>query len=208
MPQESSCLAQQIPATRHSGKTNVSRLLIRQSLLTTLCIALYLLTASHAMVPAQNVYKVQMTSRISATQEQTFDERSAASIPVQVCPTNPEEPFKIREVSDEYQTMRKPPQPVQQRIKTQSPPMTSSDADFPERPVFEVPRSSSTIQDEFLPQERSHVNPVHSDMRTVQAEIQGMRLPYLWSSHRHTQRTYFSRDRLVFGTCVAKYRSR
>ena len=172
VPQESSCLAQQIPATRHSGKTNVSRLLIRQSLLTTLCIALYLLTASRATVPDQNVYKVQMTPRISATQEQAFDIRSAASVPVQVCPTNPKEPFKIGQVNDESQTMRKPPQLVQQRITTQFPPMTSSDADFPERPVYEVPRSSSTIKDEFLSQERSHVNPVHSDMRTVQGEIQ------------------------------------
>ena len=119
VPQESSCLAQQIPATRHSGKTNVSRLLIRQSLLTTLCIALYLLTASHATVPDHNVYKVQMTPRISASQEQAFDGRSAASVPVQVCPTNPKEPFKIGQVNDESQTMRKPPQPVQQRITTQ-----------------------------------------------------------------------------------------
>ena len=172
VPQESSCLAQQIPATRHSGKTNVSRLLISQSLLTTLCIALYLLTASHATVPDQNVYKVQMTFRIRATREQAFDVRSAASVPVQVCPTNPKEPFKIGQVNDESQTMRKPPQPVQQRITTQFPPMTSSDADFPERPVYEVPRSSATIKDEFLFQERSHVNPVHSDMRTVQGEIQ------------------------------------
>ena len=46
---------QLIPATRHSGKTNVSRLLIRQSFLTTVCIALYLLTASNATVPDQNV---------------------------------------------------------------------------------------------------------------------------------------------------------
>ena len=172
MPRESYRRSQRIPATRHSGKTNVSRLLIRQSFLTTLCIALYLLTASHALVPDQNVYKVEMTPRIPATQEQAFDERSAASIPVQVCPTNPKEPFKIGQVNDESQTMRKPPQPVQQRITTQFPPMTSSDADFPERPVYEVPRSSSTIKDEFLSQERSHVNPVHSDMSTVQGEIQ------------------------------------
>ena len=54
-PRESYCRFQQIPATRHSGKTNVSRLLIRQSFLTTLCITLYLLTASHALVPDQNV---------------------------------------------------------------------------------------------------------------------------------------------------------
>ena len=111
-PRESYRRFQQIPATRHSGKTNVSRLLIRQSFLTTLCIALYLLTASHATVPDQNVYKVQMTTRIPATQEQAFDVRSAASVPVQVCPTNPKEPFKIGQVNDESQTMIKPPQPV------------------------------------------------------------------------------------------------
>ena len=75
--------------------------------------------------------------------------------------------------------MIKPPQPVQQRITTQFPPMTSSDADFPERPVYEVPRSSSTIKDEFLSQERYHVNPVYSDMRTVQGEIQRTPIPYL-----------------------------
>ena len=126
---------QQIPPTRHSGKTNVSRLLIRQSFLTTLCIALYVLTASYATVHGtQNVYNVHMSSRISATQEQAFDIRSAASVPVQVCPTNPKEPYKIRKANDESQpTMRKPPQPVQQRITTQFPPLTSSDADFPDQ---------------------------------------------------------------------------
>ena len=170
VPQESSCLAQQIPATRHSGKTNVSRLLIRQSLLTTLCIALYLLTASHALVPDQNVYKVEMTSRISAVQGQAYDIRNAASVPVQVCPTNPKEPYKIEQVNDETQTMRKPPQPVRQRITTQFPPMTSSDADFPARPVYEVPRSSRTLKREFLSQGRSHVNPLHSDMSPVERE--------------------------------------
>ena len=165
MPQESSCLAQQIPATRHSGKTNVSRLLIRQSLLTTLCIALYLLTASRATVPDQNVYKVQMTPRISTTQEQAFDIRSAASVPVQVCPTNPKEPFKIGQVNDESQTMRKPPQPIQQRITTQF-------------PVYDVPRSSRTLKREFLSQERPHVNLLHSDISTVEREIQRMPIPY------------------------------
>ena len=77
VPKENYRRFQLIPATRHSGKTNVSRLLIRQSFLTTLCIALYLLTASHATVPDQNVYKVQMTSRISAVQEHTPDIRSS-----------------------------------------------------------------------------------------------------------------------------------
>ena len=77
VPNKSYRRSQQIPATRHSGKTNVSRLLIRQSFLTTLCIALYLLTASYATVHGtQNVYNVHMSSRISATQEQAFDIRS------------------------------------------------------------------------------------------------------------------------------------
>ena len=168
-PRESYCRFQQIPATRHSGKTNVSRLLIRQSLLTTLCIALYLLTASQALVPDQNVYKVQMTSRRSAVQEQAFDIRNAAGVPVQVYPANPKEPYKIGQAPDESQTMQDPPQPVKQRIKKQFPPMTSSDF-----PVYDVPRSSRTLKREFLSQERSHVNPLHSDMRLVEREIQGM----------------------------------
>ena len=116
VPRESYRRFQQIPTTRHSGKTDVSRLLIHQSLLTTLCIALYLLTASHATVPDQNVYKVQMTLRIPATQEQAFDIRSTARVPVQVCPTNPKEPYKIGQANDESQTkMRKLPQPVTQK---------------------------------------------------------------------------------------------
>ena len=181
VPKESYRRSQQIPETRHSGKTNVSLLLIRQSFLTTLCIALYLLTASHTTVPDQNIYKVQMTSRISAVQEHTPYIRNAAGVPVQVCPTNlKREPYKIGQANDESQTtMRKPPQPVTQRITTQFPPMTSSDADFPEIPVYEVPRSSSAIKDEFLSQERSLVNPVHSDMRTVQGETQRTPIPYL-----------------------------
>ena len=157
-PRESYRRFQQIPATRHSGKTNVSRLLIRQSFLTTLYIALYLLTASHATVPDQNVYKVQMTSRISAVQEHTPDIRNAAGVPVQVCPTNPKEPYRIGQVNDDSQTtMRKPLQPVKQRITTQFPPMTS-DTNFPARPGYDVPQSSSTLNDEFLSKERSYVN--------------------------------------------------
>ena len=113
-----------------------------------------------------------MTSRRSAVQEQAFDIRNAAGVPVQVYPANPKEPYKIGQAPDESQTMQDPPQPVKQRIRKQFPPMTSSDADFPERPVYEVPRSSSTTKDELLSPERSHVNPVHSDMRTVQGEIQ------------------------------------
>ena len=85
--------------------------------------------------------------------------------------------------------------------------MTSSDADFLARPVYDVPRNSSTLKHEFVSQESSHMNPLHSDMSTVEREIQGMPIPYLWSSYRHTQRTYFSPDRLMLGICVAKYRS-
>ena len=110
-----------------------------------------------------------MTSRRSAVQEQAFDIRNAAGVPVQVYPANPKEPYKIGQARDESQTMQDPPQPVKQRIRKQFPPMTSSDADFP---VYDVPRSSRTLKREFLSQERSHVNPVHSDMRTVQGEIQ------------------------------------
>ena len=179
MSKESYRRSQQIPAPRHSGKTNVSRLLIRQSFLTTLCIALYLLTASYATVPDQNVYKVQMTSRISAVPERAFDIRKAAGVPVQVSPTNPKEPFKIGQAKDESQTMRDPPQPVKQRIRKQFPPMTSSDASFPARPVYDVPGSSSTLEHELLSQESFHVNPFHSDMTTAQREIQGMPVPYL-----------------------------
>ena len=39
VPNKSYRCSQQIPATPHSGKTNISRLLIRQSFLSTLCIA-------------------------------------------------------------------------------------------------------------------------------------------------------------------------
>lgn len=171
VPKESYRRSQQIPETRHSGKTNVSLLLIRQSFLTTLCIALYLLTASHTTVPDQNIYKVQMTSRISAVQEHTPYIRNAAGVPVQVCPTNLKEPYKIGQANDESQTtMRKPPQPVTQRITTQFPPMTSSDADFPARPVYDVPRSSSTLNDEFLSKERSYVNPCIAQRRDNRSE--------------------------------------
>ena len=96
VPKESYRRFQLIPTTRHGEKTNVSRLLIRQSFLTTLCIALYLLTASYTTVHGnQNVYKVHMTSRISAVQEHTYDITNAAGVPVQLCPTNPKSPIKL-----------------------------------------------------------------------------------------------------------------
>ena len=113
-----------------------------------------------------------MTSRISAVQEHTPYIRNAAGVPVQVCPTNlKREPYKIGQANDESQTtMRKPPQPVTQRITTQFPPMTSSDADFPARPVYDVPRSSSTLNDEFLSKERSYVNPCIAQRRDNRSE--------------------------------------
>ena len=122
-------------------------------------------------MPDQNVYKVQMSSRISAVQEHTPDIRNAAGGPVQVCPTNPKEPYKIGQVNDESQTtMTEPPQPVQQRITKQFPPMTSSDADFPARPGYDVPRSNSTLKREFLSQERSYVNPCIAQRREHRSE--------------------------------------
>ena len=142
-------------------------------------------------MPNQNVYKVQMTSRISAVPEWAFDIRKAAGVLVQVCPTNPKEPYKIGQANDESKTMWDPPQLVKQGIGKQFPPTTSSDADFPARPVYDVRRSSSTLKHQFLSQESSHVNPLYSDMRTVQREIQGMPIPFLWSSHRQTQGALF-----------------
>ena len=159
VPKENYRNFQLIPATRHSGKTNVSRLLIRQSFLTTLCIALYLLTASHATVPDQNVYKVQMTPQIYAVQKQPFDIRSAAGVAVQVCPTNPKEPYKIGQATDESKKMREPPQPVKRRRTKQFPPMTSNDADF-----------LDTLQHEFLSKERSYVNPCIAQLREHRSE--------------------------------------
>ena len=64
---ESNRRFQQIPATCHSGKSNVSRLLIRKSFLTALCIALYLLTESDATVQNQKVPKAQMALGIAAS---------------------------------------------------------------------------------------------------------------------------------------------
>ena len=139
-------------------------------LLTTLCIALYLLTAWHATVPDQNVYKVQMTPQIYAVQKQPFDIRNAAGVPVQGCPTNPKEPYKIGQATDESKKMREPPQPVQQRSTKPFPPMMSSDVDFPARPGYDVPRSSSTLNDEFLSKERSYVNPCIAQLREHRSE--------------------------------------
>ena len=170
VPKENYRRFQLIPATRHSGKTNVSRSMIRQSFLTTFCIALYLLTAWHATVPDQNVYKVQMTPQIYAVQKQPFEIRSAAGVPVQVCPTNPKEPYKIGQATDESKKMREPPQPVKRRSTKQFPPMTSNDADFPDRTVYEVPRSSSTLQHEFLSKERSYVNQCIAKLREHRSE--------------------------------------
>ena len=135
------------------------------------------LTALHATVPDQTVYKVQMTPRIYAVQKQTFDIRNAAGVPVQVCPTNPKEPYKIGQATDESKKMNELPQPFQQRSTKQFPPMTSSDADF--AASFPKFPEAVTLQHELLSRERSQVNPLHSDMSTVQDEIQGIPIPYL-----------------------------
>ena len=200
VPKESYRRFQLIPTTRHSEKTNVSRLLIRQSFLTTLCIALYLLTATHATVPNQNVYKLQMTSQIFAVQKQTFDIRNVTGVPVQVCPTNPKEPYKIGQATSESKKMREPLQPVKQRNTKQFPPMTSSDAEFPDRTVYEVPRGNSTLKHQFLSQERSHVNPLHAP-RHEHCSERDTRNAY---STVTPKELYFRPDRSVLSICVPK----
>ena len=121
-------------------------------------------------MPDQNVYKVQMTPQIYAVQKQPFEIRSAAGVPVQVCPTNPKEPYKIGQATDESKKMREPPQPVQQRSTKPFPPMMSSDVDFPARPGYDVPRSSSTLNDESLSKERSYVNLCIAQLREHRSE--------------------------------------
>ena len=111
-----------------------------------------------------------MTPQIYAVQKQPFDIRSAAVVAVQVCPTNPKEPYKIGQATDESKKMREPPQPVKRRRAKQFPPKTSNDADFPDRTVYEVARSSSTLQHEFLSKERSYVNPCIAQPREHRSE--------------------------------------
>ena len=171
VPQESYRRFQLIPATRHSGKTNVYRLLVRQSFLATLCFALYLLTASHATVPDHNVYKVQMTPQIYAVQKQPFDIRNAGGVPIQVCPTNPKEPYKIGQANDESKKMRKPPQPVKQRSTKQFPPMTSNDADFPDTTVNEVPEALLHYSTNSCPKRDTLIHALHSAVSTVQRKM-------------------------------------
>ena len=133
-----------------------------------------------------------MTPQIYAVQKQPFDIRSAAVVAVQVCPTNPKEPYKIGQATDESKKMREPPQPVKRRRAKQFPPMTSNDADFPDRTVYEVARSSSALQHEFLSKERSYVNPCFAQLREHRSEKDTTRaFPYLWSNHRQTQGTLF-----------------
>ena len=85
MPKESNRRLELIPATRPSGKTNVSRLLNRQSFLTALCIALYLLTASQATVPdPKEPYKIgQATDESKKMREppQPVQQRSTKQFP-------------------------------------------------------------------------------------------------------------------------------
>ena len=70
--------------------------------------------------------------------------------------------------------------------------MTSSDADFPAMPGYDVPQSSSTLNDELLSKERSYVNPCTSQRREHRSEKDTTSaFLYLWSNHRHTQETLF-----------------
>ena len=169
VPNKSYRRSQQIPATRHSGKTNIHRLLIRQSFLTTLCIALYLLTATHATVPNQNVYSSDDFTDICPTRASFRHKKGCRCIHSSV-PHKQKAHYKIGKANGESQTMRDPPQPVQQISTKQFPPMTSTDDDFPDRTVYEVPRSNSTLNHEFLSQERSYVNPCIAQRREHRSE--------------------------------------
>ena len=210
VPKESYRRPQQISAIRLSGKKNVSRLFdpsisfdhALYRFIPTDCIA------RNGAWPKRLQISDDFTD-ICHTRASFWHKKRCESTRSSV-PHKPKRAlYKIGQAKNESQTTRrKPPQPVKQRITKQFPPMTSSDADFPARLVYDVPRSSSTLKHEFFSQESSHVNPLHSDISTVEREIQGMPIPYLWSCHRHTHRTYFSPDRLVLSICVAKYRSR
>ena len=169
MPNKSYRRSQQIPATRHGGKTNIHRLLIRQSFLTTFCIALYLMTATHATVPNQNVYSSDDFTDICRTRASFRRKKGCRCIHSSV-PHKQKAHYKTGKANGESQTMRDPPQPVQQISTKQFPPMTSTDDDFPDRTVYEVPRSNSTLNHEFLSQERSYVNPCIAQRREHRSE--------------------------------------
>ena len=169
VPNKSYRRSQQIPATRYSGKTNISRLLIRQSFLTTLFIALYLLTATHASVPNQNVYSSDDFTDICRTRANFRHKKGCRCIHSSV-PHKQKEHYKIGKANGESQTMRDPPQTVQQISTKQFAPMTSTDDDFPDRTVYKVPRSNSTLNHEFLSQERSYVNPCIAQRREHRSE--------------------------------------
>ena len=141
-----------------------------------------------------------MTSQIFAVQKQTFDIRNVTGVPVQVCPTNPKEPYKIGQATSESKKMREPLQPVKQRNTKQFPPMTSSDAEFPDRTVYEVPRGNSTLKHQFLSQERSHVNPLHAP-RHEHCSERDTRNAY---STVTPKELYFRPDRSVLSICVPK----
>ena len=66
---------------------------------------------------------------------------------------------------------------------------------------YEVPRSSSTIKLEFLFQKRSPVNPLHSDISTVQREVKECRFHTCEAATVTPKELYFSPDRsmLIIG---------
>ena len=111
VPNKSYRRSQQIPATRHSGKTNISRLLIRQSFLTTLFVTLYLLTATNASVPNQNVYSSDDFTDICRTRASFRHKKGCRCIHSSV-PHKQKEHYKIGKANGESQTMRDPPQQV------------------------------------------------------------------------------------------------
>ena len=119
----------------------------------------------------------QMTSRISAVQEHTSDMRSAVSAPVQVCPTNLKEPYKIGQATDQSKKMREPPQQVKQRSTKQFPPMTSNYGDFQTEQFMKFPEALLHYSKNSCPKRGlTLIHALHSAVSTVQGKIQ--RVPF------------------------------
>ena len=96
------------------------------------------MTESLEKVPNQKVLKVQMALGISAFQEQAFDIRNAAGVPVYKCaPQNPREPYNTVKENEKSQKLRDPSQRVLQGL-TERFPLMMSVVDVQNRPVYEV----------------------------------------------------------------------
>lgn len=96
------------------------------------------MTESLTTVPNQKVLKVQMALGISAFQEQAFDIRNAAGVPVYKCAQqNPKEPYNTGKETEKSQKLRDPSQRVKEGPTERFPPMISV-VDAQNRPVYEV----------------------------------------------------------------------